>query len=62
MYSLSQQSVSCPYCGEIIDVLVDPQEIGQTYIEDCQVCCAPIVFEVYECAGEPTLVLRRDDE
>lgn len=62
MYSLSTHSIGCPYCGEVIDVLVDPQEIGQTYIEDCQVCCAPIVFEVYDINGEAALVVRREDE
>ena len=41
-----EQVVSCPYCGEAIDVLIDPQEVGHQYIEDCQVCCKPIVFNV----------------
>ena len=43
---LAQQRVSCPYCGESIEVLVDPQEEGQQYIEDCQVCCKPISFSI----------------
>ena len=36
-------SLSCPYCGEPIEVHVD---LGggeqQEYIEDCSVCCRPI--------------------
>jgi len=43
---LIEESVSCPYCGERIDVLVDPSVAQQNYIEDCQVCCSPIVFDV----------------
>jgi hypothetical protein len=43
---LIEKSVSCPYCGERIDVLVDPTVAQQNYIEDCQVCCSPIVFDV----------------
>lgn len=43
---LEQKTVSCPYCGELIQVLIDQQEAGQAYIEDCQVCCRPIVFKV----------------
>jgi hypothetical protein len=27
-------------------VLIDPQEMGQQYIEDCQICCRPINFFV----------------
>ncbi len=41
---LIEASVSCPYCGETIEVLVDPQDTR--YIEDCQVCCRPINFVV----------------
>ena len=41
---LTEETVSCPYCGEAIEVLLDPQEAGQQYTEDCQVCCKPILF------------------
>ena len=34
--------VSCPYCGEEVEVHVDPAGGGlQEYVEDCQVCCRP---------------------
>ncbi len=46
MEFLTEATVSCPYCGEAIEVLIDPQEAGQQYIEDCQVCCKPITFNV----------------
>lgn len=48
---LSEIAVSCPYCGENINVLVDDSESGQQYIEDCQVCCRPIVFRVAVTVG-----------
>lgn len=38
--------VSCPYCGENINVLIDCSYDAQEYIEDCQVCCRPIIFQV----------------
>jgi Cysteine-rich CPXCG len=38
--------ISCPYCGETIEILVDPSVENQTYIEDCQVCCRPINLTV----------------
>ena len=43
---LIEETVYCPYCGEALEVLIDPQEAGQQYTEDCQVCCKPILFNV----------------
>jgi hypothetical protein len=47
MRELTQEHVSCPYCGELIEVLIDQEEAGQQYIEDCQVCCRPITFSIF---------------
>lgn len=33
MESLAEQVVSCPYCGEAIEVLIDHQEVGHQYEE-----------------------------
>lgn len=41
----------CPYCGESIEVLLNPEDVGLDYIEDCQVCCRPIEFSLRESAG-----------
>ncbi|MEX0828008.1 MAG: CPXCG motif-containing cysteine-rich protein [Haliea sp.] len=46
MEPLAEQIVWCPYCGEPIEVLIDHQDAGDQYIEDCQVCCRPIIFDV----------------
>ena len=46
MPELTEQSISCPYCGETISILVDDSLPEQTYVEDCQVCCRPIVLNV----------------
>jgi len=59
--SLEEKSVSCPYCGEFIEVLIDQEEAGQTYIEDCQVCCRPISFRVDVDAGGYLSVSVRDE-
>jgi hypothetical protein len=39
-------TVQCPYCGERFDTLVDPGAGAVSYIEDCQICCQPIEFEL----------------
>lgn len=46
MNELLPTSVDCPYCGETIEVLIDGSVSEQQYIEDCQVCCRPIRFDV----------------
>lgn len=46
MNQLSEQVVGCPYCGEPITLLIDPSVPSQSYIEDCEVCCRPIVVSV----------------
>jgi len=46
MPELTEQSISCPYCGETITILIDDSFPEQQYIEDCQVCCRPIVLNV----------------
>lgn len=46
MPGITDQSIGCPYCGETISVLIDDSLLEQQYIEDCQVCCRPIVLNV----------------
>ncbi len=33
----------CPYCGEILELLIDRSVPRQQYTEDCAVCCQPMV-------------------
>lgn len=48
MAFLEERSIDCPYCGESIEVLLDAQDSGEQYIEDCQVCCRPITFLIQQ--------------
>jgi transcription elongation factor Elf1 len=38
--------ITCPYCGETIQVIVDLTIQEQNYIEDCFVCCQPIQLAI----------------
>jgi hypothetical protein len=41
-------SVSCPYCGEIVEIALDPGSgASQAYVEDCAVCCQPWSVSVH---------------
>ncbi len=63
MNPLSEQMIACPYCGEHISVLLDSSEAWQVYIEDCQVCCRPIVFNLQlDESGEPLVNVRTEDD
>jgi len=34
--------VDCPWCGETVELLIDPSGgDSQDYVEDCEVCCRP---------------------
>ena len=33
---------ACPYCWEQISMVLDTSVRGQTFVEDCEVCCHPI--------------------
>ena len=46
MNELIGKTVSCPYCGEDIDLLIDQSIPQQSYVEDCEVCCRPINLKV----------------
>lgn len=62
---LSQEEMSgyCPYCGELITLLVDPSAGTQEYIEDCAVCCQPIRVAVSEANdGALQISLRHENE
>ena len=63
MSDLEEQVIGCPYCGESIEVLVDVQEAGDEYIEDCQVCCKPIIFTIsVDSMGNVSVSVRDENE
>ena len=60
---LRSVELDCPYCGEPLDINVDCSVASQSYVEDCRVCCRPIVMvvEVDE-EGEPDVVTRQEND
>ena len=43
---IKEYLASCPYCGESFTTLLDLSVASQEYIEDCQICCRPILFDI----------------
>lgn len=44
----------CPYCGQKIGVWLDLTLPGQSYVEDCEICCRPIALS-YESDGREVI-------
>ena len=63
MPELNEQMIGCPYCGETIPILVDDSLLEQQYVEDCQICCRPIVLDVtVDSSGDVTVTARSENE
>jgi len=55
--------VSCPYCGEPSELILDPGGgEDQAYVEDCPVCCRPWHVRVGWVEGQAQVELRTEDE
>jgi hypothetical protein len=56
--------VTCPYCGQAMEIDVDCTGGDQSYYEDCQTCCMPVRFliTVDDRGNLSNFTARRDDE
>ena len=52
--------VSCPYCGEEIELYLEPDTRGDL-VQDCEVCCNPWLVRVLDEDGERDVVVSRAD-
>ena len=43
---MDTQNIHCPYCGEPLEIAIDWSVRKQEYVEDCQICCQPMVLHV----------------
>jgi hypothetical protein len=59
---LDTARITCPYCGESLQVAVDASAGDQDYIEDCQICCRPIELHLRVSGGGWRLEGFRDDD
>jgi predicted RNA-binding Zn-ribbon protein involved in translation (DUF1610 family) len=44
--------LDCPYCGEPLSIRTDGSAGAQSYVEDCQVCCQPMLLSVTFTEGD----------
>jgi hypothetical protein len=50
---LEATHVECPFCGERVEIFLDPESRGQM-VRDCDVCCNPWLLTVgWDAEGQP---------
>tara|TARA_A100001037_G_scaffold258442_1_gene245651 strand:+ start:529 stop:717 length:189 start_codon:yes stop_codon:yes gene_type:complete len=62
---MDAQLIACPYCGEPLEVALDPSVRHQEYVEDCQVCCRPMILTVVidpDTPDDAQVSVRREDD
>ena len=47
MNCVNERNVRCPYCGERFSVVIDCSVDDQSYVEDCAVCCQPVILSIH---------------
>jgi len=52
--------VTCPYCGEEVEIYVEPDVRG-SYVQDCEVCCNPWLVRVARDGHELYVEVGRAD-
>jgi hypothetical protein len=52
--------VECPYCGEEVEIYVEPDVRG-SFVQDCEVCCNPWLVRVVRDDDERYVEVRRGD-
>lgn len=63
MSLLDTSIISCPYCGESIELVIDTSVGEQEYIEDCEVCCRPINLRVEtDVQGQLTVIPKHEND
>ena len=52
MNLLHDQDATCPHCWETISLTLDLSIPEQSYVEDCPVCCKPMLVSYTAADGE----------
>ncbi len=53
-------SVTCPYCGEQVEIYLEPDVRG-SFVQDCEVCCNPWLVRVTRSADGTDISVGRAD-
>jgi len=54
--------LDCPYCGEPIEIVIDEGAPDAEYVDDCEVCCRPMVITVALGSDGPLVSARTEND
>jgi Cysteine-rich CPXCG len=52
--------VTCPYCGEAVEIYLEPDMHG-TFVQDCEVCCNPWRVRIVGTGSDRDVEIARAD-
>jgi cysteine-rich CPXCG protein len=52
--------VTCPYCGEAVEIYVE-DDVRGSFVQDCEVCCNPWLVRVTRTSQGSEVSVRRAD-
>jgi hypothetical protein len=55
-----QFTITCPYCGEAVEIYVEPEQHG-SFVQDCEVCCNPWRIRVSSDGDQRCIDVTRAD-
>lgn len=62
MTPISEHLLSCPYCGEEVELSLEA-DLASDLVWDCEVCCRPWAVSIFrDLDGDATVTVRRLDE
>ena len=54
--------IPCPYCNETLYIEPEPSDDRVEYVEDCHVCCQPIVIRIKYSEGGSQITAHKENE
>jgi Cysteine-rich CPXCG len=60
MDGLNEFPVTCPYCGEEVEIHVE-EDVRGSFVQDCEVCCNPWLVRVTRSFEGPDITVTRAD-
>lgn len=52
--------VTCPYCGEPVEIFIE-DDVRGSFVQDCEVCCSPWLVRVQRTPDGPDVSVSRAD-
>jgi len=59
---LTENTITCPYCWELQQIIVDHTDEETQQLIDCQVCCQPIVLHIQHNSDGLELHTERENQ